>query len=134
MKIQNGAIDILIGTESTTIKLYDRDAGLAFAHVTLTPEQLSAALSRQSRTDCEIEVHGLNNVGKKMENKTHEFELPVDFTSNRIDSRGALYEQAVKTCPDGWIPENYFGSKDSFFTRDGKNYARVTIRRWILKP
>jgi len=31
----------------------------------------------------------------------------------------------------GWIADGYFRSRASFFTKDGKRYARCTIRRWV---
>ena len=75
-------------------------------------------------------VHGdLSHIGKKHENKTHVFETPdIAYTEGRKD---VAYKIAVETCPDGWEPDEYFGSRDSFFTKDGKNYARCTIRRWV---
>lgn len=30
-----------------------------------------------------------------------------------------------------WVSDNYFQSQDSFFSKDGKNYARAVIRRWV---
>lgn len=81
------------------------------------------------------EVHGLDRVGKKQENKLFEFELPKDFKreyfKGRADQEIELQQLAQSQLSDGWIAENYFGSQDSFFTKDGKKYARVTIRRWI---
>ena len=35
--------------------------------------------------------------------------------------------------PDGWECSTYFGSKKSFFQKDGKEYARTTASRWIKK-
>jgi hypothetical protein len=29
-----------------------------------------------------------------------------------------------------WLPENTYGSQDSFFSKEGKYFARTVIRRW----
>ena len=128
MKIK-GKISIFIGgRDNTRILIEDADASIRFAEVTLTHEQLSRALSREGLVECEIEVVGLDKVGKKMEWQTFEFEIPERMTS----SHGLkLKEIADSLLSDGWEAESYFGSKSSFFERDGKFYARATIRRYV---
>ena len=131
MEIANGRINIFIGEESTTIELFDNDAATLFAKVTLTPQQLSAALSRVARTDCKIEVLGLDRVGKKMEWKKHEFKLPERMPEEPKARNEILKVMANQTCPEGWIAEPSFTSQDSFFEQGKTKYARCTIRRWI---
>lgn len=129
MKIETAQITILVGRDSTTIELRDKNASITFARVTLTPEQLSAALSRSAYTPCEIEVVGLDKVGKKMEMKELTFEVRVEFSSRTSD---AVHQIALRVAPEGWIPDNYYASQSSFFHNDdGKKFARTTIRRWV---
>ena len=130
MKLEDASITILINEGRTFIDLHDENAAVTFIRIELTPAQLSQALSRQSHTKCEMEICDLNVVGKKMEHKTIEFEIPVDCGYGE-DRRKIAMEHAQKVCPEGWITENYFGSQNSFFYKDGKNYARCTIRRWL---
>lgn len=80
MKIK-GKITLLINRESTTIELEDDLACTVFAVIKLTPIQLNCALSRQGYVDCEIEVKGLDKLGKKHENKTFEFEIPSNLSN-----------------------------------------------------
>jgi len=131
MKIK-GQISILINRESTTIKLVDDDASVTFAVVTLTPEQLSSALSRLVNTDCEIDVNHLNKIGKKMENKSFEILLPdnVDRYSD-TDVLRSLAQDEVNKLGQDWIVDSYFSSQNTFFTKDKKSYVRCTIRRWV---
>lgn len=132
MKLRNGKINILVGHDSTTIKLIDGDAFLTFAEVTLTPEQLSAALSRQAHVPCEIELRALHNIGTRMEHKSFEFEIPEGLSRWGEEDSEELYRLAVEASPEGWVPDNYFGSQNTFFTtHGGKKYARVTIRRYV---
>ena len=130
MKLKNASISIFINKDHTNIELHDENAAVTFIRIELTPEQLSQALSRQSHTKCEMETCDLSVVGKKMEHKTIEFEIPMDCGYGE-DRRKIAMEYAQKVCPEGWHSEDYFGSQNSFFFKDGKNYARCTIRRWI---
>jgi hypothetical protein len=128
MKLE-GRISVLINRDGTTIEVEDENANARFLKITLTPEQLSAALSRQMAVECEIEVKGLEKIGKKHENKRFEFEIPSDLVSSRNENE--LQKLAQSLLNDGWIAERYFSSQDSFFKKDGVQYARCTIRRWV---
>ena len=130
MKLK-GKITILIGRDSTTIKVEDDVSNTNFLEIKLTPDQLSSALSRLAYTDCDLKVNGLDKIGKKHENKTFEFEIPKGLAYSREAGTEQLRELAQSQLSDGWIAEGYFGSKNSFFEKDGKQYARCIIRRWI---
>lgn len=129
MKLKDGSITILFDRDrGCEIEVRDNEASIVFAKIKLDTEQVCSALSRLSNTPCEIEVIGLDKVGLKMENKFFVFEMPEYNYSNRDE---IAKEEIVKVCPEGWIPDKYFGSQDSFFTQDGKKYARCIIRRWV---
>lgn len=91
---------------------------------------MAALLSRQAHVKCDVEVRGIDRIGKKMAHKPHEFditglELPYNTRSE------ILAEKIKDTLPDGWISDNEFSSQNTFFKKDGKDYARTTIRTWI---
>ncbi len=135
MKIK-GKISILIGSDRTTIKLFDEDAYVTFASVTLTPEQLSEALSRLANTECELELKGLDKLGKKMEHKQFVFEVPGQQSSwqlRNFEELTGVAQSILDNENEGWICEGYFGARDSFFEKDGKKYARCIVRRWVNK-
>lgn len=127
MKI-NGKITFLVGQEQTTIELIDDNASTTFAKITLTPEQLSSALSRIAYTECDIEVFGLDKLGKRMEHKKFDFEIPKDIDKKELVK---LSQELIDKENEGWISDGYFSSQDSFFQKDGKNYARCMVRRWV---
>lgn len=135
MKLNNASITILVGIEETTIEIKDQDSLTTFVKCRLTPDQLSSALSRLMATPCEVEVLGLDRVGKKQENKRFEFRIPADKSGGR--NSDALYELAKKALKESgmeeWVPDKYFSSQDSFFMIDKINYARCVIRRWLDK-
>lgn len=130
MKIIDGRITVLINKDYTTIELHDTLSGGKFAQIKLSPEQLSSALSRLSHTKCEIELHGLDRLNKKMEWQKLVFEIG---NVNRFekDAKSKIFEKGLLACPEGWELDNYFDSQDSFFEKDGIKYARATIRRWV---
>lgn len=128
MKLKKAAISIFISQEGTRIELYDWTSGQFFAEIKLTPEQLSMALSRLSHTPCEIEIWNQDKINKQHEHKPMEFEMPRTEWKTKKEEAGKI---AKEVCPEGWVPDCYFGSQGSFFEKDGKSYARCTIRRWV---
>ena len=130
MKLKNGRITMLASEDGMKIELHDNDASITFAHIKLTPIQLAQALGRLGYTECEIEVRLLDKIGKKMEHKGFTFELPETDTFRNKDLAKKI---GAESCPEGWESDLHFGSQGSFFTKDGKQYARTTIRRWVDK-
>jgi hypothetical protein len=123
---------VSIQREGTAIHVKDYNANVTLATIHLTPQQLNDCLSGLGYVPCEIEIKALDKVGKTHECKAFEFEMPLITSTN---DRKAIAVDAVNALLDnnaeGWIPDRYFGSQDSFFKKDGKDYARCTIRRWV---
>ena len=131
MKINNGSITILCGghTDGVVIEIRDNDAATIFCKIELDAKQFVAALGRLSNVEAKsMEVFNLDRVGKKHEHKKLEFEIPESGYDGRKE---IAIKTAKEKCPEGWIPDLYFGSQDSFFMKDGKEYARCIIRRYI---
>lgn len=133
MKLENSSITFLVSGDKTTIELRDNDAATTFCKVTLTPEELSKALSRLSNTPCNIEVHNVDRLGKMHENETFEFEIPKELrgSSNTAELTKMCINSLKELSMEEWKTDGYFASQNTFFERDGKTYARCTIRRWI---
>ena len=132
MKLSDGRITILFGDDGLRIEVRDGKASTMFARIKLNQKQSCQALSRLGHTPCKIEVYGLDKVGKKHENKTFEFEMPEKNEYLYGDPQKALAVVTVKkVCPEGWEPDLYFSSQNSFFEKNGKPWARTTIRRWV---
>lgn len=129
MKINDPRISVLINRDYTTIRVTDNDAAICFLELHLTPEQLSAALSRLGDTKCEKgEVFNLDKLNKRMEHKNLEFPMPKNAGSG---DKEAAAKAALKHCPEGWESDQYFGSQGSFFSKDEKQWAQTQIRRWV---
>ena len=129
MKIENAKITMLINRDYTEIEIHDADANTTLARVKLTPEQLSMILSRQGYVECECNTGDLKKIGKKHENKYFEFEIV--YSKSKEDLTLACNEALFQQGMCEWESDNYYGSQNSFFSKDGKDYARTVIRRWV---
>lgn len=109
------------------IKIHDKTSGMAFVELELNNEQfVNAAMNRLGNTEVmSAEVHSLERVGKTHEHKSFEFEIP------KWHDKTFAKEYAKNNVPNGWIPDLEFNSQTSFYEKDGKSYARTTIRRWV---
>ena len=125
-------IGILINSDVTRIEITDRDSGITFCRIELTPDQICRLLSREVGVECKkAQLYNLENVGKKLEIDTLKFQLTddVDYGSRYNIAK----KLAIQNCPKGWEPSLYFNSQDSFFIRDENQWARCSIRRWVDK-
>ncbi|MFA5299684.1 MAG: hypothetical protein WC389_15985 [Lutibacter sp.] len=127
--LKDAKITFLINRESTTIELYDPVAYVTFLEIKLTPEQLSSALSRLGHTPCTVIVEHLEAIGKKRETKNIEFPMPSLYEYNK--QQAIAKELAIQNTPEGWEPDLYFGSRESFFKKGEQQYARTQIMHWI---
>lgn len=132
MKIKDGRITILTSGEDVVIEIRDSDANIKFCHVVLTTKQFCQAMGRLSHTECHsMEVFGLERVGKNMEHKKLEFQMPDSINDTGYTRDEIASMRARDNCPHGWVPDLYFNSQDSYFKEMGKEMARCTIRRWV---
>lgn len=116
--------------DAISIEVRDKASNTIFLSMVMTREQfINAAMNRLGCTEVkEAEVFHLDRVGKMMEMDTLTFEIPDWGYKGNLPETIKLAHQH---CPDGWIPDIHFSSKESFYQGDdGKRYARTTIRRW----
>lgn len=125
-----GRISILGDDRGVEITIEDHVSSEPIARVTMTPEMfVRCAMGRLACATCEVEVGELSRIGKKMEVSKFTFPVPDMEYGKRKETAAKL---ALTHCPEGWFPDLYFSSQDSFFrTLDGKEMARCTMRRWV---
>ena len=132
MKLEKASIKLLVGRDGTTIEIRDEKSGAMFCELQLTNDQLASALSRMGHTPCEASVYGLDKLNKQQEVDTFEFEAFKGARSSDADTLVEMAKSALYSADmSEWKPDSYFSSQNSFFEKDGKRFARVTIRRWI---
>lgn len=111
-----------------SIRIKDENAKITFAEVEIKAADFADLLSSLQSRPCKVTVRNLENVGKTMERGDKlVFEMP-DANYHDGDLAKKL---AVANCPEGWLPQLYFGSQNSFFTKSGITYARTSTYRWV---
>lgn len=112
---------------AVNISLHDKDSGITFIEMKLTREQfINAAMNRLAMTHVEnAEVRDLDKVGKRLVLDTIKVEIP-----KYGDEKSAI-ELVQKNCPEGYVPDLYFKSRESFSQDNGKYYAQTRIRKWV---
>ena len=117
-------------TDSIVITVYDNDSATNFLQMVMTREQfVNATMNRLAHT--EVGAAFLENVERV--GKTLELDQLVVVIPKYGDREAAAAKIAYEKCPEGWLPDLYFQSQESFFSKDGKDYARCNIRRWVEK-
>jgi hypothetical protein len=118
------------GKNKIKISVRDTEAVINFMDIEIDLDKFTECLTGLSLVDCDMEVRGLENVGKKRESMDIVFELPKEKWHV---SKEEAAELAKKATPEGWVCSTYFGSQDSFFKKDDKYYGKTTANRWVVK-
>lgn len=124
------SVDLLVDKRGARIEVTDDDARVTIVSFTMPPDMFCSALGRLVGNKVTGQVGDLSRVGLVHESKQLSFEIP-DYGYKRKDRIDEIHDLALEACEDGWVPDKYYNSRDSFYTKDGKDYARVTIRRWV---
>lgn len=131
MELKNGRVQIHYDRDNGDIvlRVINRDATLVpFVEVTLSSEQFLLALSGMALVEVKkMEVEGLDLIGKKKIVKPLVFEIDEKLWYNKE----AVRKIALAICPEGWEPDLTFSNQDSFIRKDGKHYARTSLKRWV---
>jgi len=119
------------GPDVMNLVLRDDNSRTNFAEVSMTLEAFALAVTGLGCQPCEIEVDGLERVGMVKETRTHEFVLGCEVYDQGC--KALAWQEAQRTCPEGWTPCNSFNSHSSFFTKGDQTWARCTIRRYVAQ-
>ena len=125
-------ITVLFSADGLHLKVTDKPSGVTFLDITMNAAQVCQAFSRLSNvqvTECEIK--GLDKIGKRHEHKSFTVTIPgdIDYNTRQEIARQKLLEE----CPEGWVPDLYLGSQNSFSYNYKTKQTTVTtfIRRWV---
>src|ERR1700761_2134027 len=102
----NGRITLLVGREGANLTIKDENSNIDVLEIQLSPQDFMRLLGREAYLPCKIRYGQLDRVGKQMQMRSHTFEMP-DTSYNKMEEVAA--QLAVKTCPEGWTPDLYFG-------------------------
>ena len=138
-KIIDGEVFIRFGEDGLRIEIEDANANIRFLEIELNPKETLRAMSGVKGAKAKFTVRGLEYVGKKHENSTFEFKIPKATKGlDRFKDRKqywSMLQQIGQILLDengeGWELDGYFGSQTSFFSKDGEDWVRGVIRRWL---
>lgn len=136
-----GEVFVRFHEDGLKIEIEDANANIRFLDIEFDQKQTLRAMSGVKGAKATLKVRGLEYIGKKHENATFEFKIPQAAKGlDRYQDRKQYWETLCKIGQiqieserpnEGWILDNYFGSQTSFFSKDGEDYVRGRIRRWI---
>ena len=90
---------------------------------------LTALGSRLVGQECDVELINPDKFGKKREHSIIEFKVADKYEYGK--SEELAKEKVGAACPDGWEPDMYFSSQNSFFRKGEEMWARTSIFRWV---
>lgn len=119
---------LLVSEEGVRMEIQDELSGEIFFRADIPSGAFCSMLGRLACVGVDAEIRGLDRVGMKMEIDKFVFEMPSGDLAERKQTAIQLVQ---KLCPEGWTPDLYFGSQNSFFRDGDKPMAQATIRRWV---
>jgi hypothetical protein len=114
-----------------TLTIRDNKSRKVFLEAQLTPELIYNILVGVGGNHCDAELLNWGIVGKTMQCQTLCFPMPDIGNKYGTSLKAIAIVAAREHIPQGWISDNDFNSKNSFYTEDGRQMARVTIRRYV---
>lgn len=91
----------------------------------LSLEAYATASTGLARVECDLIIP--NDIAAMGMMKVREpFHFPIAYHDKEEAKRLAL-----ELCPDGWYPELYFGSQNSFYYSGSQLYARTSIYQYV---
>lgn len=123
-------------TNESVLEITDSSSRKKIMEISFTPIEITQLLGRMAGINGNATVAGiedLKNIGKTRVNDI--IEVPV-VSKNGVDRKDIAIEKAKKLLKNSdfnWEISDYFGSKDSFFFKEGQQYARVRISRYENK-
>ena len=129
MKVSIGRVQSNCEDDYVKIDIIDSLSSRTFVNLKMTMTEFALLITGLSNCEAMGEVQHLEKVGRKMEHRSFAFEIGSKTVGGKKEALKAI----ETACPEGWEPDLGFNSQDTFFEKDGKDYARTTIRRWV-KP
>lgn len=109
------------------IRLRDDASCVNFVEVKMTAEQFAEAVTGLHISDVEMEVRGLENVGKKRVRETRIVVCP-----HKTYSKEPLQTWLINNCQEeGWTLDLYLGSQSSVKSVDGGTQLKYAVYKYV---
>jgi hypothetical protein len=125
---ENYSISFNHSSEGLEMTIRDEKSFMEFITIKISPEEFLKGLGRVMSRPCEVTLKNMDKIGKKRKIEILTFEV-----ENVYDKKYAIEkaEEIAKTrFKDNIYRINSFNSSDSFFTDNGKGYAKTTVIIW----
>lgn len=115
------------------IQVIDENSQAIFLDILINYDEFTKAITGQS-VPMKFEKRQLENVGLHKVSELIEFELPVIGAGNDITRESLAEAVAKKLCDKTeWKPDLSFNSRNSFFEKDNKTFARTYKYKFVNK-
>lgn len=131
MKMSNGLKAKVTVSRSSDdlirIRFRDEASGIQFAEARMTLEEFALAVTGLAEREAELEVTGLQYVGKRRVTEQRSIVCPLDaYNKDKLEEW--LKENAQE---EGWLLNSYLGSQGSVSTRDGVTILRYSVTKYV---
>jgi hypothetical protein len=113
--------------DKVVISIVDDASRLQFVEVSMEPEAFAYAITGLAYRPADIEVRGLEFVGKTHVREQRTIECPLN-THDKSTLRKWLEDNAQE---EGWLLDTYLGSQTSITRGDGKTILRYAVDKYV---
>jgi hypothetical protein len=109
------------------ISFRDVASGIEFAEASMTVEAYGYAITGLSEQEADLEVRGLEYVGKQRVTESREIVCPLK-TYDRKELSAWLSDHAQE---EGWLVSTYLGSQSSVKYKDEGSILRYSVTKYV---
>lgn len=109
------------------LSVEDNNSGIKFVEVELSMKDFADAMFGLAFRPCKYITRGLDKLGKQYISEEYIFE--IEGYGNKEAARKIA--QTLSEQDPTWDYSTYFGSQGSFFSKDGKQFAKTTRFKYI---
>jgi len=116
-----------------SIRMKDEVSGARFIEIRMTHEDFMQGIMGLAERPIDMEVEHLEKVGKQKHTKELIIKLPKGNQDRKESAKELISLAAIKESQRTgklWIADMYLNSQNSFFYKDGIEYARTTMSYW----
>jgi hypothetical protein len=115
------------GHDWIEIRIGDDASRIEFVEAKIEMEEYARLISGLSHQPCEIEVRGVNHIGKRKVSESRTAVAKIDTLG-----RKELQQWLIDNCQEeGWILDPYLGSQGSISRNDGKLLLRYSVYKFV---
>lgn len=112
-----------------SISVVDKESVRASVEITIGLEDLMDALTGLAHTKCDLMITNNDLFGKKRIMEEMIFKMPAHLVGQRLNT--AINRANKLTKGTDWVIDEHFASQNSFFSEDGKLFARTVKYKWV---